>query len=157
MKKIFLFLFSITVMLFQSCDENSLTPPVEPDDVYRGKLTVGDYINNTVGISVSESSDSTVLIFFDNVKFAKAMPVYIDITLKDVPCSNNNGVLNFYVENIDPYLNKEIEPSSKYRFAIVTGTIIGNELLLSARMSDDLAPSRAGKEFSFRGVRGFVE
>lgn len=157
MKKIFLYLFAATVMLLQSCDESGLTPPVVADEVFRGKLTVGDYVNNSVGISVTESSDSTVLVFFDNVKFAKAMPVYIDITLKDVPCNNSNGVLSFYVENIDPYLNKEKEASPNYRFAIVSGTVVENELLLSAKMSDDLAPSRAGKEFSFRGIRGSVE
>jgi hypothetical protein len=157
MKKIFLFLFATAVTLFQSCDENGLTPPAKADDVFHGKLTVGDYVNKSVGISVTESSDSTVLIFFDNVKFAKAMPVYVDITLRDVPCRNDDGMLDFYVENIDPYLNKEAEPSAKYRFAVVSGTVVGDELLLSARMSDDLAPSRAGKEFSFRGIRGTVE
>ena len=157
MKKIFLFLFVAAVTLFYSCDEGGITPPVEVDDMYRGKLTVGDYVNNSVGISVTENADSTVQVFFDNVKFAKAMPVYIDITIKDVPCSNSNGVLSFHIENVDPYLNKEKEPSPNYRFAVVEGTVINEELLLSARMSDDLVPSRAGKEFSFRGVRGSVE
>lgn len=157
MKRVFLFLFVVAVALFHSCDEGGVTPPVDVDDMYRGKLTVGDYINNSVGISVTENTDSTVLIFFDNVKFAKAMPVYIDITVKDVPCINSNGVLSFCMNNVDPYLNKEKEPSPNYRFAVVEGTVVGDELLLSAKMSDDLVPSRAGKEFSFRGLRGSVE
>lgn len=156
MKKIFLF-FVAAFMLFQSCDESGVTPPVVVDDAFRGNLIVGDYVNKSVGITVTEDSDSTVQVFFDNVKFAKAMPVYVDITLKNVPCSNNDGVLNFYIENIDPYLNKEKEPSSNYRFAVVSGTVVADELLLSARMSEELVPSRAGKEFSFSGVRSFVE
>jgi hypothetical protein len=149
MKKIILLLFLPVVML--SCVDNSTTFPEETDGVYYGDLVVGDYTQKGVGISVTETSDSTVDIFFDNVKFAAAMPLKIDITVKGVPCRNDGGVLSFAAVDIDPYMNREKEPQPEYRFAAISGAVEGGELVLEARMSDDLKPSRAGKQFSFKG------
>ena len=149
MEKIILSLFLSVALV--SCVDNGTTFPEDTDGVYYGNLTVGDYTER-VGISVTETSDTTVDVFFDNVKFAKAMPLRIDITVKDVPCIKANGVIAFSATDVDPYMNKEKEPQPEYRFAEIAGAVEGNELLLEARMSDDLKESRAGKRFSFKGT-----
>lgn len=149
MKKIILSLFLSVTLL--SCVDNSTTFPVGADGVYYGNLVVGDYTQKNVGISVTETTDSTVDVFFDNVKFAAAMPLKIDITVKDVPCLKGGAVLRFSAVDIDPYMNRETEPQPEYRFASIAGTVEDGELVLEARMSDDLKPSRAGKSFSFKG------
>ena len=135
-----------------SCVDNSTTLPADGDGVYYGDLVVGDYVQKNVGISVTETSDSTVEVFFDNVKFAAAMPLKIDITVKDVPSLKAGGVLSFAAVDIDPYMNREKEPQPEYRFAAISGAVEDGELVLEARMSDDLKGSRAGKEFSFKGI-----
>ena len=149
MKKIILSLFLSVALV--SCVDNGTTFPEDTDGVYYGNLTVGDYTER-VGISVTETSDTTVDVFFDNVKFAKAMPLRIDITVKGVPCIKANGVIAFSATDVDPYMNKEKEPQPEYRFAEIAGAVEGNELVLEARMSDDLKESRAGKRFSFKGT-----
>lgn len=149
MKKIILSLFLSVALV--SCVDNGTTFPEDTDGVYYGNLTVGDYTER-VGISVTETSDTTVDVFFDNVKFAKAMPLRIDITVKDVPCIKANGVIAFSATDVDPYMNKEKEPQPEYRFAEIAGAVEGYELVLEARMSDDLKESRAGKRFSFKGT-----
>ena len=138
-------------LLLGACVDNSTTFPGEADGVFYGELTVGDYTER-VGISVTETSDTTVDVFFDDVKFARNMPLRIDITVKDVPCLKVGSVLGFAAVDIDPYMNREVESQPEYRFATISGTVEGNELLLEARMSDDLKPSRAGKQFSFSGT-----
>ena len=150
MKKIILSLFLPLALL--SCVDNSTTFPENSDSVYYGDLVVGDYIQRNVGISVTETSDSTVDVFFDNVKFAAAMPLKIDITVKSVPCMKSGAVLGFSAVDIDPYMNREKEPQPEYRFAFIAGAVEDGELVLEARMSDDLKPSRAGKSFSFKGT-----
>lgn len=139
------------VMAFHSCVDNGTTFPDEADGVYYGDLTVGDYTER-VGISVTETSESTVDVFFDNVKFAKAMPVRIDITVKGVTLQKTDEMLCFSATDIEPYVNKEPNPQPAYCFAEIEGTVKDKELVLSARMSDDLKPSRAGKRFSFKGT-----
>lgn len=150
MKKIILLLLLPVALL--SCVDNSTTFPENGDGVFYGDLVVGDYTQKSVGISVTETSDSTVDVFFDNVKFAKAMPLRIDITVKSIPSRKVGGVLSFSVENVDPYMNREVEPQPEYRFATISGVIEGDELTLVAKMADDLKGSRAGKEFSFKGT-----
>ena len=133
-----------------SCVENGTTLPADGDGVFYGSLTVGDYTERT-GISVTETSDSTVDVFFDNVKFAKAMPLRIDITVKGVPSRRVDGVLSFSAENIDPYMNREVEPQPEYRFSTISGVVEGDELTLVAKMAPNLKPSYAGKDFVFKG------
>ena len=146
---IYTFMLLLLVALV-SCVDNSTTLPQDGDGVYYGDLTVGDYTERA-GISVTETSDSTVDVFFDNVKFAKAMPLRIDITVKSVPSRKAGGVLSFSAVDIDPYMNRENEPQPKYRFATISGAVEGDELVLVARMADDLKPSLAGKDFTFKG------
>ena len=150
MKKIILLL--LLPLLMQSCVDDGTTFPEDIDNVYYGDLVVGDYAQKRVCISVTETSDTTVEVIFDNVKFAAAMPLKIDITVKDVPCTKAGGVLCFSAVDIDPYMNREKEPQPEYRFATIMGAVEGSELVLEARMSDDLKASRAGKTFSFKGT-----
>ena len=149
MRKIFILLFVLPLTTL-SCVDNGTTFPDEADGVFYGDLTVGDYTERA-GISVTETSDSTVDVFFDDVKFAKAMPLRIDITVKSVPCMKIDGLLSFSAENIDPYMNREPEPQPEYRFSTISGVVDGNGLVLEARMDENLKPSRAGKRFSFIG------
>ena len=143
---------SLVLVTLLSCVDNGATFPENTDGVYYGDLLVGDYTQRNVGISVTETSDTTVDVFFDNVKFAAAMPLKIDITVKDVPCIKAGGVLSFSAVDIDPYMNREKEPQPKYRFATISGAVEGDELVLVARMADDLKPSLAGKDFTFKGT-----
>ena len=147
---IYTFMLLLLVALV-SCVDNSTTLPQDGDGVYYGDLTVGDYTERA-GISVTETSDSTVDVFFDNVKFAKAMPLRIDITVKGVPSRRVGDVLSFSAVDIDPYMNREKEPQPEYRFATIRGAAEEGELVLVAKMADDLKGSRAGKEFSFKGI-----
>ena len=149
-KTILLLLLSLTIAL-QSCVDNSATFPEEADGIYYGNLTVGDYTER-VGISVLENENSRVDVFFNDIKFAKGMPVRIDMTVKGIASQTNDGVLSFSAKNIDPYMNKEEKPQSKYRLAEISGMVVEKELLLSAMMSDTLKGSFAGKRFSFRGT-----
>ena len=102
------------------------------------------------GISLTENGDSTVDVFFDNVKFAVLMPVKIDITVKNVPCKKD-ALFSFEAKNVDPYINKEKDSQPSYRFSSIKGVVEDDELVLSARMADGLAFYVAGKSFSFRG------
>lgn len=152
MKNIIRILLLSVATSFQACIDNSTTFP-EESGVFYGNLSVGDYTEYT-GISITPNSDSTAVdVFFDDVKFAKLMPVRVDITVKNVPCVKSAEMLVFSALDIDPYMNTEKFPQRGYRFSEITGTVIGDELLLSARMADDLEGTPAGKRFSFRGER----
>ena len=150
MKKIKLLLLLPLFLL--SCVDNSSTFPDNADGVFYGRLTVGSYTQDNVGISVTVVSDSTVDVFFNDVKFAALMPVKVDINVKGVPFTKYGDALSFSAIDIDPYMNKEPDPQPEYRFSTISGVVEGNELLLEAKMSEHLKPSRAGKTFSYRGI-----
>ena len=152
MKNIIKLLILSVVFVLGACVDNSTTFPPETDGVFYGDLVVDDYTDKHIGISVTETSDSAVDIFFNDVKFATMMPVRIDITVKGVPANENEDVISFTALDIDPYVNEKAKPQSEYRFSEISGTVKGKELVLSARMADNLKPSRAGKRFSFRGT-----
>ena len=137
-----------TIVLLASCNEY-FSFPSDADDIYYGTLDV-DGFSMDAGISLTENGDSTVDIFFDNVKFALLMPVKIDITVKNVPC-RNDVLFSFETTNVDPYINKEKAPQPSYRFSMIKGVVEDNELVLTARMANGLASYVAGKNFSFRG------
>lgn len=119
---------------------------------YVGALDVDGY-ERTVEISLTENVfDSTVEIFFDNVKFAALMPVTVDIILKDIPCTSLYD-FQFSAKNVVPYINKEPDPKPAYKFGEIYGGVAQGKLWLYAKMADDLKPSRAGKEFSFKGEK----
>lgn len=80
------------------------------------------------------------------------MPLKVDINVKGVPFIKVDDVLSFSAVDIDPYMNKEAEPQSEYRFATILGAVEADELTLEAKMAENLKPSRAGKMFIFKGV-----
>ena len=149
MRKIIPLIFSVVLL---SCVDNSSTFPEDADGIFYGDLNVGNYTQSGVGISVTEVTDSTVDVFFNDVKFAAAMPLKVDINVKGVPFIKVDDVLSFSAVDIDPYMNKEAEPQSEYRFATILGAVEADELTLEAKMAENLKPSRAGKMFSFKGV-----
>ena len=61
-------------------------------------------------------------------------------------------VMTDTVAYLHPYLNTETDPAPAYTFATVEGNVSGDKLSLNARMSEELAPYIAGKEFVFVGV-----
>lgn len=118
---------------------------------FKGTLVVGDYKREAV-IAVREKQALGVAdILFNDVKFSPLMPVTIDITVKDISCYTG-GNFDFNAEDIIPYINKEEKPQSKYKFEYISGTIMGNKLVLMAKMADDLAFYVSGKEFEFTGI-----
>ena len=70
MKKLLTLL--VTLFLLVSCKEN-ISFPSDADGIYYGTLDV-DGFSMDAGISLTENGDSTVDVFFDNVKFAVLMP-----------------------------------------------------------------------------------
>lgn len=148
MKKLLTLL--VTLFLLVSCKEN-ISFPSDADGIYYGTLDVDGFSMDT-GISLTENGDSTVDVFFDNVKFAVLMPVKIDITVKNVPCKKD-ALFSFEAKNVDPYINKEKDSQPSYRFSSIKGVVEDDELVLSARMADGLAFYVAGKSFSFRGKK----
>ena len=78
-------------------------------------------------------------------------------TREAIVSTKYGDVLSFSAIEIDPYMNKEPEPQPEYRFATFRGVVKGNELVLEAKMSDDLkSSSRAGKEFRFNGTCNWI-
>ena len=71
--------------------------------------------------------------------------------MKSVPSRKVGGVLSFSAVDVDPYMNREVEPQPKYRFSTISGVVEGDELILVAKMAPDLKPSYAGKDFAFKG------
>ena len=132
---------------------NALVTPVKPvGDArsFKGELLVGDFAKE-VTIDVKQELAGTLDIVINDAKFAANMPLTLDITLKDIPYEGG-GDVTFAAENVVPYLNTETEPAPAYTFASVEGNVSGDKLSLNARMSEELAPYIAGKEFVFVGV-----
>lgn len=132
---------------------NALVTPVKPmGDArsFKGELLVGDFAKE-VTIDVKQKLAGTLDIVINDAKFAANMPLTLDITLKDIPYEGG-GDVTFAAENVAPYLNTETDPAPAYTFASVVGNVSGDKLSLNARMSEELAPYIAGKEFVFVGV-----
>ena len=117
---------------------------------YKGSLVVGDFTKEDVVIGITKNGDM-VDILLNDVKFAANMPLVLDITLKDVPCTAVDGNITFAAENVAPYMNTETEPAPQYMFAAINGTVEGSKLVFDAKMAEGLAPYVAGKEFVFNG------
>ncbi len=134
---------------------NALQTPVKPADgkkSYKGNLLVGDFEKEvTIDVIIARSA-SLVDVVMKDVKFAPNMPLVLDITVKEMPYTEEGGVATFAATDIDPYMNTEQSPSDKYRFSQISGEIKGGSMVLSAKMADNLAPYVAGKEFAFSGT-----
>lgn len=134
---------------------NALQTPVKPADgkkSYKGNLLVGDFEKEVTIDVIIDRSASLVDVVMKDVKFAPNMPLVLDITVKEMPYTEEGGVATFAATDIDPYMNTEQSPSDKYRFSQISGEIKGGSMVLSAKMADNLAPYVAGKEFAFSGT-----
>lgn len=135
---------------------NALVEPVKPSAPgadYSGTLSVDDFVNENVQVSIARDVlDGTLDIFIDNAKFAPSMPVQIDITLKGIPYTEEDGRVEFEAADILPFINSEAEPTEAYKFAAVSGVIESGTINFTAQMATDLAAYVAGKVFVYEGV-----
>lgn len=132
---------------------NALVTPVKPvGDArsFKGELLVGDFSKEVI-IDIKKNVTGTLDIVINDAKFAANMPLTLDITLKDIQYTAEDD-LTFMAENVAPFINTETEPAPNYMFAVVEGRLSGETLVMSAKMSEELAPYLAGKEFLFEGV-----
>lgn len=132
---------------------NALVTPVKPvGDArsFKGELLVGDFSKEVI-IDIKKNVTGTLDIIINDAKFAANMPLTLDITLKDIQYTAEDD-LTFMAENVAPFINTETEPAPNYMFAVVEGRLSGETLVMSAKMSEELAPYLAGKEFLFEGV-----
>lgn len=132
---------------------NALVTPVKPvGDArsFKGELLVGDFSKEVI-IDIKKNVTGTLDIVINDAKFAANMPLTLDITLKDIQYTAEDD-LTFMAENVAPFINTETEPAPNYMFAVVEGRLSGETLVMSAKMSEELAPYLAGKEFLFDGV-----
>lgn len=94
---------AFTVVLMSSCSKDDKKTDYLKDGAitYTGTMTVtgsdeSSFSLENVPVILTENTDkSTVSILMKNVKFAKAMPVTIDMTLKNIPyrLENNSTAL----------------------------------------------------------------
>lgn len=132
---------------------NALVTPVKPvGDArsFKGELLVGDFSKEVI-IDIKKNVTGTLDVVINDAKFAANMPLTLDITLKDIQYTAEDD-LTFMAENVAPFINTETEPAPNYMFAVVEGRLSGETLVMSAKMSEELAPYLAGKEFLFEGV-----
>lgn len=132
---------------------NALVTPVKPvGDArsFKGELLVGDFSKEVI-IDIKKNVTGTLDIVINDAKFAANMPLTLDITLKDIQYTAEDD-LTFMAENVAPFINTETDPAPNYMFAVVEGRLSGETLVMSAKMSEELAPYLAGKEFLFEGV-----
>lgn len=132
---------------------NALVTPVKPvGDArsFKGELLVGDFSKEVI-IDIKKNVTGTLDIVINDAKFAANMPLTLDITLKDIQYTAEDD-LTFMAENVAPFINTETEQAPNYMFAFVEGRLSGETLVMSAKMSEELAPYLAGKEFLFEGV-----
>lgn len=132
---------------------NALVTPIKPvGDArsFKGELLVGDFSKEVI-IDIKKNVTGTLDIVINDAKFAANMPLTLDITLKDIQYTAEDD-LTFMAENVAPFINTETEPAPNYMFAVVEGRLSGETLVMSAKMSEELAPYLAGKEFLFEGV-----
>ena len=108
MNKILPFLAVLALSVFVSCEE----PPTKITDLspdYQGKMTVlyeGESFEQS-GIKVMAEFDkdmNSLDIMLKKVKFVPAMPIRIDVTIMDIPCSENaDGTFTFAADDLIPW------------------------------------------------------
>lgn len=119
---------------------------------YKGNIVSGDFAKEIVVCVTMDKASSTLDVVLNKVKFAANMPLELDITLKEIPYTVNDGVVEFSATDIAPYMNTESEPAPAYMFATAGGCIAGDKLVFDAAMSDSLASYVAGRKFAFEGT-----
>lgn len=107
---------------------------------YVGTMTIGDYERIGVTVSITPGREAgTVLVTMYRVKFAKMMPVKVDLTLYPITKNGNRLVGN----NITPvYKDKRYE---KHMVRDLFGTVEADSLQFGCQMGK--------KQLTFNGKR----
>lgn len=134
--KRFLFLsLIVSAFALASCSsDDDSTPPIETETMYTGAIQVT--ANDTTppftlsGVTcevILDESKETLDLLVNDVKFDEAMPLTIDITLPDIPCSVVGETVSFSFEgNLVPLVG-QIE-SPKHAFSRIDGVISDSRL-----------------------------
>lgn len=126
MNKILPFLAVLTLSFLVSCK----VPPTQITDLspdYQGKMTVlyeSESFEQS-GIQVKAEFDddmNSIDIMLKKVKFVPAMPIRIDVTIMDIPCSENaDGTFTFAADDFIPWAMGG--PYDTYRVDDLIGTV----------------------------------
>lgn len=157
MKRIlFILPLLLAVATFTSCAGDDYEMPVSSAPAsgvfsFKGCLRAGDYEmpEAEVVVELNQKAVGYADIKMSGVKFSDKMPMALDITLSNVPCTETDGKLLFSGENIVPLIAGKA--NSDYRFALLSGWINADasEITFVAQMADDLAAHVAGMVFVY--------
>lgn len=153
MKKFFLFPLMVlaTLIALPACsdDDKETIDPGKPETpvatTYTGRLTVnnGAYIKEDADCEITFAENGNKLTLnINNVKFAEAMPVTINLSVPKIPCTRLNGKTFFSGYDIVPMMG--VAPAEAYKFSTITGSIENSALEFSATLTKG--------SFSFTGV-----
>lgn len=126
MNKILPILAVLTLLVSVSCE----APPTQITDLspdYQGEMTVlydgESFEQNGIQVKAEFDEDMNSLdIMLKKVKFVPAMPIRIDVTIMDVPCSENaDGSFTFAADDLIPWAMGG--PYDTYRVDDLSGTI----------------------------------
>ena len=140
MKKFLLFpiLVLMTAVIMPACsdDDKDKFPPETPEAAtYTGTLIVNNSFtkeNTDCEITFNENGDKLTLKI-NGVKFAEAMPVTIDLSVEDIPCTTENEKTIFSGNNIVPMMG--VVPAENYTFSNINGSIENSELKFNATLT----------------------
>lgn len=134
-------------------DVPSIRPVIIPDGTLQGSLDVvasdsSTFVCENVECQmVANTENETCDLYIRGAKFAQAMPVTINILLKGLPYSSNEGYATFSARDIVPcieYPGAGYVESEEYKFYSIDCIFKGGELRFSADMTRG--------SFSFRGM-----
>lgn len=149
-------IFTYTANNGKADDEGEVVVPPTPGGMehsFTGTLQVGDFTLNPANITVMVNvATSSVDVKMMGVRFSDKMPLFIDITLCNLACTNAGGKMVFSGENIVPLVDNQ--QATNYTFAIASGEfdMRTSALTFNAKMAEDLANYVAGKEFAYTGT-----
>lgn len=107
---------------------------------YTGELTTGSYTQRNARMEVRVSG-STCTLVMRHVKFAKLMPVKVDVEVKGLRCETDGANRKLKGNKIIPLNNGK--PHEKYTICDFQGTVEGVTLEFDCRMG--------GKKVTFKG------
>lgn len=114
---------------------------------YSGLMTVvydGDeYPTDSILIYATDSADF-ISLDFQGVKFVPQMPVTLDISVPNIPCKMEGGVMTFQADSIVPTMKGV--PMPKYMARRIKGEIVREGIKFSL-LFGDYPTSYDGKEF----------
>ena len=136
-KLLFLPLFALMALILPSCSDDDNNPggggeAIETATAYNGKLIVnGSYVKDSTECYIEFAKDNKSLtLSINEVKFAEAMPVSIDIAIPGIPATANGNDITFSGDTIVPLVG--VVPSPAFTFYNIDGEIKDGELKFSA-------------------------